>query len=143
VYQCRNAIRSVQSSYDLAVQNTGYLRKLANNDGKVIETTPSSTGEVGVIESYLKNCINTFANINTQYYKEIKTTGFKDLLNWNRIQNDQGFISSDDTLAKARSCVEKYKSLSLEALASTRTQISNLPVSDDAKRKCLGVLTKV
>jgi hypothetical protein len=137
LYQCRGALHSIQSSYDSAVQNTGYLRKLANDDGKVVQTSPGSTGEVGTLASFIKECINKFASINTQYYKELKSTGFKDVLNWDRIQNDQGLALSDNILLNAQSCVQKYKALSLQALASTRTQISNLPVSDEVKTEML------
>ena len=98
------------------------------------DTASATRGEFLEIAQFTKTLMNKVASQRDDYSRELDASGFKRILDRERLERDITLFESKMIVHKAKEIVAKYRILSATLTESARKDIGRLRVSDQGKR---------
>lgn len=129
------AITEVQKNYSAITSSATDAQGLPQRIEKQLDTTPTTKGEFGEMERFIKIFMNQIASQRNDYLLEIDAIGWGKILNPERLEEDRTLIESKIMIQKAKDIVEKYRDRTYTLLENARKDISSLNVSESSKRE--------
>ena len=101
------------------------------------DTTQKAKYESDEIEKFMKTIMNKAASQQHDYSLELDAIGWANVLDFDRIKQDQDLTESKILIRKAKNIVKKYKTQFHELLSSAKIDIGSLNISEDSKNEML------
>lgn len=127
----------IQKDFSTITNSSTNAQGVPQRIEKPLDTTPTSKGEFGEIERYIKTLMNQTASLRNDYLLEIKAIGWEKILDTDRLKNDSTLIESKMIIQKAKDIVDRYKTRNYDLLENTRKDISNLEIGESSKQEMI------
>jgi hypothetical protein len=120
-----------------------HVSALASSGSETNSDVPKARGEFGEIERFFKARLSQMASLTKDYERELAAIGWETILDPERLARDATLIMSNLSLQKAKSIVAKYKAWTHVMCENCKEAVSDMPVSEWAKRHMVNDIVQV
>lgn len=129
------AITEIQKDYSSIIRSGTDAQGMPQRIEGQLDTTPTTKGEFGEIEQFMKTFMNKMMSQRNDYLLELDAIGWGKILDSERVNQDKTLIESRMMVQKAKDIVGKYRAQTYVLLENARKDIGNLSVSDNSRRE--------
>ena len=108
------SVQHKQASARIAVSHLEHINdqiQVGNNHIQIDESSRAS-GDFGLLESIVKQGVSESLNTSQHYNAELKSIGWVNILDFDKIRSESGFSDAIVVVSKAKGVVKKYRELS-------------------------------
>ena len=128
-------ITEIQKDYSAITSSATDAQGLPQRIEKQLDTTPTTKGEFGEMERFMKTFMNQMASQRNDYLLELDAIGWGKILDPERVKEDKTLIESKMMVQKAKDIVGKYRAKTYALLENARKDIGSLNVSESSRRE--------
>lgn len=129
------AITEIQKDYSAITSSGTDAQGLPQRIEKQLDTTPTTKGEFGEMERFMKTFMNQMASQRNDYLLELDAIGWGKVLDPERVKEDKTMIESKMMIQKAKDIVGKYRARAYTLLENARKDIGSLNISESSRRE--------
>jgi hypothetical protein len=106
------------------------------------DITPTTKGEFGEIERFMKTFMNQMASQHNEYLLELNAIGWEKILDPERLKEDRTLTESKVMTQKAKEIVNKYREKTYALIDNVPKDIASLNLSENTRREMLSGFNK-
>lgn len=129
------AITEIQKDYSSITKAATDAQGLPQRIDRQLDTTPTTKGEFGEMERFMKTFMNKMASQRNDYLLELDAIGWAKILDPERVRQDKTLMESKMMVQQAKDIVGKYRARTYTLLENARKDIGTLNVSENSRQE--------
>ena len=129
------AITEIQKDYSSITKAATDAQGLPQRIDTQLDTTPTTKGEFGEVERFMKIFMNKMASQRNDFLLELDAIGWTKILDPERVRQDKTLMESKMMVQKAKDIVGKYRTRTYTLLENVRKDIGTLNISENSRKE--------